>query len=82
VTSIFEGERRYGFWRNIPRQEGEGPGSFPPRTNAETLEIARYEAEKQGTLPEEYTTALAFYSPIDGALVAESAFTSAQMRAE
>jgi len=81
VSIAFEGEERYGFWHDIRRQEGEGPASFPPGTDADTLEIGRYEADRQGELPKEYTIALTFYNPAR-AFVRKSVFTSAQIRGE
>jgi|SRR5208337_3524546 len=80
VTFSFGGEERYGFWRDIPSNEGMGSASFPP-TETETLEIARYEAGKHGKLPKEYTIAVSFYNP-DRAFVRKSVFTSAQTRRE
>jgi hypothetical protein len=82
LSIAFEGEERYRFWRDIRRQEGEWPASFPPGADADTLEIARYEANRQRELPKEYTIALTFYNPIDGLRVRRSVFTSAQIREE
>jgi hypothetical protein len=81
VTVAWGGEPRYGFWYDIPSQQGKGPASFPPRTRAETIEIARYVAAKDSTLPERYSVAVAFYRPVNRALAGHWTFTSAQIRA-
>jgi hypothetical protein len=79
VTFGFDGEERYAFLREIPSSEVMGLASFPP-TAEEMLEIARYEADRQGELPKEYVIALTFYKPIDGLRERRLVFTSAQIR--
>jgi hypothetical protein len=79
VTFRFDGEERYGFWREIPSSEAMGAASFPP-TSEETLEIARYEAAREVELPKEYTIAVAFYNPRRERVGRKSVFTSAQIR--
>jgi hypothetical protein len=81
LTLAWGGEPRYSFLYDIPSQQRKGPASFPPRTREDTLEIARYEAAKDTTLPEDYSISVALCSP-DGAFVGKWAFTSSEIRGE